>query len=258
MIPDAQKRTSRRQFLKRVTASLAGFALLRADPAFHASRPDQASQLALVNLPGLAELPDPLVARVIDAGHPISEAEILADIEPQLVTLPVKMDGILAAFRYTRVHRIAIPALEALFSQANAARTGLFVHSAFRSYEQQAIAYSQAKDKAVVMQPGTSQHHTGLAIDFTSADIGKQIDIGLPFDSTKAGQWLNENAWQYGFVRSYSGNHDGIKDEPWHYLYVGEAMSTAYAQLKSGGWYGDVFLLQKAITLGFPRIVLET
>ena len=49
-----------------------------------------------------------------------------------------------------------------------------------------------------------------------------------------------------------------IKDEPWHYLYVGEAMSTAYAQLKSGGWYGDVFLLQKAITLGFPRIVLET
>ena len=64
------------------------------------------------------------------------------------------------------------------------------------------------------MKPGTSQHHSGLALDFTSYGIGKLIDIGLHFESTKAGTWLAEHAWEYGFVRSYTGSHDGIKTSP--------------------------------------------
>ncbi len=169
----------------------------------------------------------------------------------------MKLDGIRAANENITVNSIILPALEKLFEQANTDRTGLFIHSGYRTFEQQAIAYSQAKDKQVVLKPGTSQHHSGLAVDFTSADIGKLVDINLHFENTKAGKWLIEHAWEYGFIRSYTGNHDGIKDEPWHYLYVGTALAEAYTTLKTNGWYGDAFLIQHAVNLGMKQIVIE-
>jgi hypothetical protein len=49
----------------------------------------------------------------------------------------------------------------------------------------------------------------------------------------------------------------GIKNEPWHYLYMGKELAEAYMRLKSGGWYGDVFLLQHAVKLGMQQIVLD-
>ncbi|MBA4420948.1 MAG: hypothetical protein C0391_07350 [Anaerolinea sp.] len=241
----------RRQFMK-VILLAAGMAYLPLK-----DRVFIASALARVELPALADLPDPLLVRVIDITHPISQSEIDALIMPHLEKIPMTLDGIRAANENIRVHSLLKTALETLFEQANADRTGLFLHSGFRSYEQQAIAYSQAKDKKVVMLPGTSQHHSGLALDFTSADIGKLIDIGLHFETTKAGKWMTEHAWQYGFLRSYTGNHDGIRDEVWHYLFVGNEIADAYMRLKAGGWYGDVFLLQRAVSLGMRQIVLE-
>jgi hypothetical protein len=68
---------------------------------------------------------------------------------------------------------------------------------------------------------------------------------------------MEAHAWEYGFVPSYINSHDGIKNEPWHYLYVGNELAEAYIRLKSGGWYGDVFLLQHAVNLGMQQIVLE-
>lgn len=257
-IPDSPiERSDRRKFLKMVVGSVLGsFAMIPALPSIVFGMP-QGQGLTTVDLPAESSLPDPLLTRVIDTIHPITEDEITRIIQPELVPTPDKLEGIRVANENVRLHTFLLPSLEKLFAQANADRTGLFIHSGFRTFEEQAIAYSQAKDKAVVMKPGTSQHHSGLALDYTSSDIGKLIDIGLHFESTKAGKWLAEHAWEYGFVRSYTGSHDGIKDEPWHYLFVGSELADAYTRLKAGGWYGDVFLLQHAVNIGSRQIVLE-
>ncbi len=255
------KQFGRRDFLRTVLEAGAGifvFAPVIPTFAFGSLRlQGQDQNLAKVELPAESSLPDPLIARIIDTDHPINEDEITRLIQPHLIPIPDKFKSIRTANENVRLHSLLLPSLENLFTQANTDRTGLFIHSGFRTYEEQAIAYSQAKDKLVIMKPGTSQHHSGLAVDFTSSDIGKLIDIGLHFETTKAGVWLTDHAWEYGFVRSYTGSHDGIKDEPWHYLYVGSELAEAYTRLKAGGWYGDVFLLQHAVNLGFRHIVIE-
>ena len=211
----------------------------------------------VIAIPEKQSLPDPLLYRVVDRARPILEEEIKATIDPKLQSLPLTMDGILVANEHVRIHTLCLKDLEALFAASNSARTGLYVHSGFRSYEEQAIAYSQAKDKSTVLLPGTSQHHTGLALDFTSSEIGKLVDINSGFEKTKAATWLTDHAWEYGFLPSYTSNHDGIRNESWHYLYVGKEMARTYLELKSAGWYGDVFLLQTAISLGMDRLVFD-
>jgi LAS superfamily LD-carboxypeptidase LdcB len=213
--------------------------------------------LLTIKLPDIDELPDPLLVRIIDKSHPISEEEINNLVVPNLILLPLKLEGIRTANENVRIHSVMLTDLERLFEQANADRTGLFIHSGFRTYEQQAITYSQANDKLVVLKPGASQHHSGLAVDFTSSDIGKLIDINLSFETTKAGLWLIDNASQYGFIRSYTSSHDDIKDEPWHYLYIGRELADSYSRLKTAGWYGDAFLLQYAVNLGMRQIVID-
>ena len=251
------ERSDRRKFLKMVVGSVLGsFALIPVVTSYDFGLL-QGQGLTTVELPAESSLPDPLLTRIIDTIHPIAEDEITRIIQPSLIPIPDKLNGIRVANENVRLHTLLLPSLEKLFALANADRTGLFIHSGFRTYEEQAIAYSQAKDKTVVMKPGTSQHHSGLALDFTSSDIGKLIDLGLHFESTRAGKWLSEHAREYGFVRSYTGSHDGIKDEPWHYLFVGSELADAYTRLKAEGWYGDVFLLQHALNIGSRQIVLE-
>lgn len=239
---------SRRNFLLMAACTLPA---LRIQPRLQGS-------IVTIALPARDSLPDSLLFRVVDAQHPISAEEIAQTIEPHLQFLPLVMDGILVVHENVRVNQLCLTDLTNLFNEANTARTGLYIHSGFRSYEEQAYAYSHAKDKAVVMLPGTSQHHTGLALDFTSSEIGKVIDLYAGFEKTKAGIWLLEHAWEYGFLQSYTGNHDSIRAESWHYLYVGKPLAKVYRELKSAGWYGDVFLLQTAISLGMRQLVFDT
>ncbi|MGL6186428.1 MAG: M15 family metallopeptidase, partial [Clostridium chrysemydis] len=48
--------------------------------------------------------------------------------------------------------------------------------------------------------PGTSEHETGLAIDIVSSE---HTGLTWDFDKTKAFEWLNDNAYKYGFVLRY-------------------------------------------------------
>ena len=70
--------------------------------------------------------------------------------------------------------------------------------------------------------PGYSEHHTGLAVDFATYDPAS----GASGDFTGAGEysWLLENAWRYGFVQRYPPDKKdctGIAYESWHFRYVG-------------------------------------
>lgn len=82
-----------------------------------------------------------------------------------------------------------------------------------------------------VARPGTSEHHTGLAVDIIDKDYPMLDDTQ---EQRATQQWLLENSWKYGFVLRYpTGKTDvtGIIYEPWHYRYVGEdAAKVMYEQ----------------------------
>lgn len=88
--------------------------------------------------------------------------------------------------------------------------------------EYKSVGFSDAeaveKAKDWVALPGTSEHESGLAVDINADGIhstGNQIYT-----------WLDEHAWEYGFIKRYPDNKTaitGIRHEPWHYRYVGKA-----------------------------------
>ncbi len=136
----------------------------------------------------------------------------------------------------------AATAVEELMTGArNDGIKGLFIASAYRSYESQSKLFdakvlkyrkyygADAEEKAsmIVARPGTSEHQTGLAVDITTGDLVQS------FGKTPAGKWLADNAHKYGFVIRYPENTTsitGIEYEPWHLRYVGiEAAAEIYA-----------------------------
>ena len=77
----------------------------------------------------------------------------------------------------------------------------------------------------VVARPGTSEHHTGLAIDFN----GVKDD----FYKTKEYSWLMSNAANYGFILRYPQNKTDVTNviyEPWHFRYVGKVHAQKVVQ----------------------------
>lgn len=103
------------------------------------------------------------------------------------------------------------------------------VIAGWRSYDQQDELLSAAvgedgADRAYrfVAQPGYSEHHTGLAVDF--ALFFEKDGTSGSFDGAGDQAWLLEHAGEYGFVRRYASGKEsvtGIGDEPWHFRYVG-------------------------------------
>ena len=104
----------------------------------------------------------------------------------------------------------------------------LMVASAYRSYEEQQHSHERllsvfgADADRMSATPGHSQHQLGTAVDFTNAAAGYQL--WLPFAQTSAYLWLEQHAWEYGYVLAYplgKEEQTGYEWEPWHYRYVG-------------------------------------
>jgi len=96
-------------------------------------------------------------------------------------------------------------------------------------FDQSAERNGQSHAEKYVAQPGGSEHHTGLAIDFSLffAD-------GSSGEYTGSGEyaWINANCQNYGWVVRYDRDKErltGIGDEPWHFRYVGVPHATAMA-----------------------------
>lgn len=89
-------------------------------------------------------------------------------------------------------------------------------------YEKQGYSAKEAKKRAekYVAILDTSEHQLGLSVDI-NADTDK-------CSSEKVYQWLDENAYKYGFVKRYPEDKTditGISNEPWHYRYVGTTVA---------------------------------
>lgn len=120
------------------------------------------------------------------------------------------------------------PAEKALRIMAEGAKNDgitLLVSSTFRSYDYQKIVYERNVRESgeeianrESAKPGTSQHQLGTAVDFGS--------ITDEYAETKAGKWLYENAWKYGWSLSFPQGYEevtGYRWECWHFRYVGKA-----------------------------------
>ena len=110
--------------------------------------------------------------------------------------------------------------------------TGLktvIVTSGYRSYElQQALFEEKAAEvgeqeaERWVARPGTSEHHTGLAIDLGL--YFEEDGSSAEFDGSGEYAWFAEHAPEYGFILRYPPERSditGIAHEPWHFRYVG-------------------------------------
>lgn len=74
--------------------------------------------------------------------------------------------------------------------------------------------------------PGTSEHQTGLCVDFMTTSM-RELDES--FEDSDAFEWLCKNAHKYGFILRYPKNKTdvtGYKYEPWHYRFVGREAAT--------------------------------
>lgn len=131
------------------------------------------------------------------------------------------------------IRSIVLTDLAALREAAAADGHAIEVQSAYRSYQTQAdtfaywveqAGYEQALDTSA--RPGHSQHQLGTTIDFTSGATPpwQYADWG----ATPAGAWMAENAWRYGWVRTYPPGSEDVACytyEPWHYRWVGREMA---------------------------------
>jgi len=135
----------------------------------------------------------------------------------------------------------AYPDLQDMMDDCRAAGLSPLICSSYRTYEKQVTLYDnqvakylakgytqdQAEKEAAmwVAIPGTSEHHTGLALDIVSLDY-QYLDEKQ--ENTPEQQWLLENSYLYGWILRYPPEKvdlTGIAYEPWHYRYVGKEVA---------------------------------
>lgn len=130
--------------------------------------------------------------------------------------------------------------LKALYAAAEADGVELMLSSAYRSIDEQhklqddfIAEQGQAMADMYVAEPGSSEHHTGTAVDLASASATCEMDSSRCSLSQAAVTWLANNAYRFGFIQRYPEGKQpitGVAFEPWHYRYVGVALATAMNQ----------------------------
>ena len=132
--------------------------------------------------------------------------------------------------------------IQALLDAAQADGINLTIISGYRTLERSQVLYDNKVAEYIAMgydeasarveaakwvaPPGTSEHHTGLAMDIVSSDYyTKYSDLVEEFADDPEAIWLKENCARFGFILRYPQDKveiTGINFEPWHFRYVGE------------------------------------
>lgn len=160
--------------------------------------------------------------------------------------------------------------LQAMLSACKKDGLHPIVCSAYRSVETQTRLHNNkiarlraagytgeaAKEEAKfwVAEPGTSEHHTGMALDIVSATYQK---LNKQQEQTAEQKWLMEHCWEYGFILRYPSDKSGITGigyEPWHYRYVGR--ETALKIRDSGLCFEEyLWAMQKETTASAEAVI---
>ena len=115
-------------------------------------------------------------------------------------------------------------------------------YSGFRSYDTQKTLYQNYANRdgyaaadRYSARAGYSEHQTGLAYDLTDRS-------GNLLEDKTATDWLNNNAYKYGFVVRYQPGKEsvtGYMPEAWHIRYIGKEAKEVYESGKSLEEYFD-------------------
>ncbi|MBR6472841.1 MAG: M15 family metallopeptidase [Firmicutes bacterium] len=142
----------------------------------------------------------------------------------------VAIDPSLGTWNDMSLKKEAYDAYLEMYNDAKAQGYDIKICSAYRSYDgQQSLhlnalaAYSADFARMYSAYPGRSEHHTGLAVDITSASMG--WGLKQDFADYADGKWLYDHCQDYGFILRYTKDGEDITGymyEPWHFRYVGE------------------------------------
>jgi len=167
------------------------------------------------------------------------QAELPLDLQPAS-ELPAACQTHFLYLPETQLNRVMSADLCALLNQAPAE---LKIRTIYRSLEQQKYIYKTSSTADTVAEPGTSQHHSGLAIDFCSLENDCRIGLGSGFEDTAAAAWLRAHAAAYGFIEPYADFEQlrrllNVQEsvlqtvtpaaEHHHWLYLGPALSARW------------------------------
>lgn len=130
-----------------------------------------------------------------------------------------------------KIHRDAKPALQEMVNAARRDGVTLTPGSILRTSSRQAQIVADKKKKGQSAQqiyytsshPGYSEHHTGLAVDFSP--------INHSFAKTAGYRWLKQHAHEYGFYQTFTPEYSaysGVSEESWHWRYEGRNGEFAY------------------------------
>lgn len=118
----------------------------------------------------------------------------------------------------------ALSFLEEMLDDAAEDGVDLKIISAYRSFDvqtqlkgQYTVTYGSGAN-AFSADQGYSEHQLGTTVDLTVASIGGAY---TSFKDTEAYQWLQKNAYRYGFIESYPEGNSYYVYEPWHWRFVG-------------------------------------
>ena len=135
------------------------------------------------------------------------------------------------ALKGMKLVNYAKDAFEEMARNAKLENLNIIAMSSYRSYNYQLNLYNNYVQKdgreladTYSARPGYSEHQTGLAIDIYNGTTDYNN-----FDQTKEFEWMNNNAYKYGFILRYPKNKEketGYNYESWHYRYVTKAIAT--------------------------------
>jgi len=130
------------------------------------------------------------------------------------------------------LRRSAATALRNMFLAAREAEVQLRIISAYRSYQTQKTTFAYWVEQSGLRLarkysaiPGHSEHQLGTAVDLGTLGAGAPWG-SASFATSPTAVWLTENAYKFGFVRSYPAGAKRVAlscygSEPWHWRYVG-------------------------------------
>ena len=187
---------------------------------------DSAKQVTITPTPDPNAMP-----MLVNREYPIDESYSPRD----LVRLKNVIPSSLATVKGSDIEgdRTAVNAMIEMFEAAHQdGVTKWQISAGYRSYKYQknlfdkqvqeyrSEGFSQqnavSATRQTVADPGTSEHHTGLAFDITVP--------GTIFKGTEEQKWLHKHCWEYGFVIRYQEDKEDITGylaECWHIRYVG-------------------------------------
>ena len=118
--------------------------------------------------------------------------------------------------------------VEDLFEDAEDDGIDLRTVSGFRSFDRQAtlksqylVTYGSGANQFSADQ-GYSEHQLGTTLDFSTEDLGNNFEA---FGTTDAFEWMEDNAYKYGFTLSYPEGNAFYLYEPWHWRFVGKDLA---------------------------------